>query len=190
MHILRQTTCLAALATVLAVGSAAQAQDAPPAAVVSKPLAGGTMSSDKTIVQNIAAARDLADFTAAVKTSDQENALSAPGPVTVFAATRGGFDRLPKGDLDRWMRSDKRHLTSVVTYNIVPERLTDEVLTERIKAGHGEAYLATLQGGNITVKGGGHSFILTDVNGDHARVVGSAPQANGTLYVVDNVLQP
>lgn len=193
MRLFTLSAGLVSAAALVAVSSVALAQEAPapaPMPAVSKVLAGGTMTSDKTVAQNVAAARDLADFTAAMKSADLEGMLGAPGPLTVFAATRGGFDRLPKGDLDRWMRSDKRKLASVITYSIVPEALTDDVLSERIKAGKGEAYLATVQGGNLTVRGGGHNFTVTDVNGDRARVVGGAPQANGMLYVVDNVLQP
>lgn len=176
----------------VALAQAPLAQDPPPAAPVVKSLLGGTtVSSAKTIVENAAGSRDLADFTAGVQAADLAATLSGPGPFTVFIPTRGGFDRLEKGALAGWMRPDgKRKLTAVLTYHVVNGALASDALAEQVKAGNGEAALATMQGGYLTVKGGAKNLTLTDVNGTRARVVGEAAASNGVIYLIDTVLQP
>lgn len=172
---------------------AAPAPAPPPAAppTVTTLPGGGAVSSAKTILENAAAARELADFTAAVKAADLTDALSGPGPFTVFIPDTGAFDRLPKGELPGWMRPDgKRRLADVLSYHVVRGALGSGVLAEQVKVGKGEAALPTLQGGYLTVRGAGRNLTLTDVNGTRARARGEAMASNGVIYVIDAVLQP
>jgi len=45
----------------------------------------------------------------------------------------------------------------------------------------------TLQGGNLTVSGGGQDFT---VNGGAAVICGGVRTANATVYIIDHVLVP
>jgi len=66
----------------------------------------------------------------------------------------------------------------VLTYHVVPGRLTPEQLPGMHK---------TLQGTTLDVTGSGDSF---SVNGSAKVVCGNVQTANATVYLIDGVLLP
>jgi len=119
----------------------------------------------------------LSTLVTAVKQADLVDALNTAQNITVFAPTNDAFDKIPKADLDKAL-ADKATLTKILTYHVVPGRLTPAQLAGTHK---------TLEGGVLTVAGSGTSYT---VNGNSAVVCGNVQTSNATVYIVDTVLMP
>ncbi len=120
----------------------------------------------------------LTTLVAAVDKAGLVDTLNSADGVTVFAPTDDAFAKIPKKDLNAVM-SDKTTLTEILTYHVVPGRLTPDQL-----AGSHQ----TLEGEKVVVEGSGEDFT---VGTDSAKVLcGNIPTANATVYVIDSVLMP
>ena len=120
----------------------------------------------------------LTTLVAAVGKAGLGDTLNSADGITVFAPTDDAFAAIPKKDLDAVL-ADKKTLTKVLTYHVVPGQLTPDQL-----AGTHE----TLEGEELTVDGSGEDFT---VGADGAQVLcGNIPTANATVYVIDSVLMP
>ena len=83
------------------------------------------MFANKTIVENAVNSKDHTTLVTAVKAAGLVDTLSGPGPFTVFAPTNRAFGKLPPGTVETLVQpAQKRTLTSVLTYHVVPGRLT------------------------------------------------------------------
>ncbi len=86
---------------------------------------------------------------------------------------------------------NKDQLTKILTYHVVPGRLTTKDLKRQIKMGHGKAELKTVQGGTLTASLQGGDVVLTDEKGGMAHItIANVIQSNGVIQVVDAVLLP
>jgi uncharacterized surface protein with fasciclin (FAS1) repeats len=177
----------AALAAVvgiaIAVGTAAAAN----------PMVGGApMYPTKTIVQNALNSKDHTTLVAAVKAAGLVDTLSGSGPFTVFAPTNAAFGKLPAGTVGKLVEAqNKDQLTKVLTYHVVPGRLTASDIGVKIRAGHGAAKLTTAEGEPLVAKMQGKWLVLTDAQGNSSRVtIANVMQSNGVIHVVDTVLMP
>src|SRR5689334_1471395 len=119
----------------------------------------------------------LSTLVTAVKQAGLVNALNTAQDITVFAPTNDAFAKIPKADLDKVL-ADQATLTKILTYHVVPGRLTPAQLASTHK---------TLEGGELTVAGSGTDFT---VNGNSAVVCGNVQTSNATVYIVDTVLMP
>jgi uncharacterized surface protein with fasciclin (FAS1) repeats len=128
------------------------------------------------------------------------NALTAAGvseklagqPFTIFAPTDQAFAAVPQSMTD-WLMNpgNTESLAKVLTYHVVPGRVTAEDLFAKIKAGGGKATLNTIEGealtftevqGNIKVDGTqGSSGFITQPD---------VEQSNGNIHVINGVLMP
>jgi uncharacterized surface protein with fasciclin (FAS1) repeats len=114
-------------------------------------VGGAPMYASRNIIENAVNSRDHTTLVAAVKAAGLAETLSGPGPFTVFAPTNAAFARLPAGTVEAALRPQNRSmLQSVLTYHVVPGRLTAADLMARIRAGGGSARLTTVQGGTLT----------------------------------------
>ena len=82
-------------------------------------------------------------------------------------------------------------LTTVLTYHVVPGRLTEADIDAKIKEGGGKAMMKTVQGGELTfARGAGHLWVI-DAKGDKAEVtIPNVMQSNGVIQVINKVLLP
>jgi uncharacterized surface protein with fasciclin (FAS1) repeats len=119
----------------------------------------------------------LSTLVAAVKQANLVDSLNTAQDITVFAPTNDAFGKIPKADLDKVL-ADQATLTKILTYHVVPGRLTPAQLAGTHK---------TLEGGEITIAGSGTDFT---VNGNSAVVCGNVQTSNATVYIVDTVLMP
>ena len=87
---------------------------------------------------------------------------------------------------------NKGKLTSILTYHVVPGRMTAASLMKAVKDGEGWAKLKTVQGEELTVKQAGPGKLtITDAKGDTAAVtIADVLQSNGVIHVIDTVLLP
>jgi uncharacterized surface protein with fasciclin (FAS1) repeats len=157
------------------------------------PMVGGAeMSASKNIVQNAMNSKDHTTLVAAVKAADLVTTLESKGPFTVFAPTNEAFDKLPAGTVNTLVKPEnKKKLTGILTYHVVPGKVTAEKLAEKIQAGGGKAEFKTVNGETLTAKMDGDSVELTDAKGGMAKVtIADVMQSNGVIHVVDTVLMP
>ncbi|HET6374572.1 MAG TPA: fasciclin domain-containing protein, partial [Methylocella sp.] len=121
-------------------------------AEITKMVGGAPMYPGKNIIQNAVNSKDNTTLVAAVKAAGLVDTLQGPGPFTVFAPTNAAFAQLPAGTVDSLLKPDnKEQLTSVLTYHVLPGRLTTADLKDAIKNGGGEASFKTVQGEPLTV---------------------------------------
>jgi uncharacterized surface protein with fasciclin (FAS1) repeats len=156
-------------------------------------VGGAPMYPSKNIIQNAVNSKDHTTLVAAVKAAGLVDTLSGPGPFTVFAPTNAAFTKLPAGTVDNLLKPEnKATLTKVLTYHVVPGRMTAANLMKAVKDGEGEAHLKTVAGEDIVVKQAGPGKLtVTDSKGDVAMVtIADVLQSNGVIHVIDTVLLP
>jgi len=155
-------------------------------------VGGAAMYPSKTIVENAVNSKDHTTLVAAVKAAGLVDTLSGAGPFTVFAPTNAAFGKLPKGTVETLVKPEsKAMLTEILTYHVVPGRLTAADLTKAVKAGHGKAMLKTVEGESLTVEEKRGRLEVVDAKGAAAWVtIPDVLQSNGVIHVVDGVLMP
>jgi uncharacterized surface protein with fasciclin (FAS1) repeats len=175
------------LATMVATPSFAQMKDEKPVTV-----GGAPMYPSKNIIQNAVNSKDHTTLVAAVKAAGLVDTLSGAGPFTVFAPTNEAFAKLPKGTVDNLLKPEnKEMLTKVLTYHVVPGRMTAKDLMEAAKKAGGKTMLKTVEGADLTVEAKGDELMIVDAKGDVAKVtIDNVFQSNGVIQVVDTVLLP
>ena len=153
-------------------------------------VGGASMEPTKTIVENASASSEHTTLVAAVKAAGLVETLSGPGPFTVFAPTNAAFGKLPAGTVDSLVRpQSKAQLTRILTYHVVPGRLTAADLQARLASG--AATLTTVQGETLMVRAAAGGVEIVDARGGAAMVTtADVPQSNGVVHVVDTVLMP
>jgi uncharacterized surface protein with fasciclin (FAS1) repeats len=155
-------------------------------------VGGAPMYPSKNIVQNAVNSKDHTTLVAAVKAAGLVETLSSPGPFTVFAPTNAAFKKLPAGTVDTLLKPEnKQKLTSVLTYHVVPGRITAKQLMDKIKDGNGTAKLKTVEGDDLTFQMKDSKVWVKDAKGDTAQVtIANVMQSNGVIHVIDTVLLP
>ncbi|MFD7417879.1 fasciclin domain-containing protein [Kitasatospora purpeofusca] len=119
----------------------------------------------------------LSTLVTAVTKAGLVDTLNSAKDITVFAPTDDAFAKLPKKDLDAVL-ADKEKLTRILTYHVVPQRLSPATLTGAHK---------TLETHEVTATGSAPDFT---VNGSAKVLCGNVQTANATVYIVDTVLMP
>ncbi|OGX84728.1 fasciclin domain-containing protein [Hymenobacter glacialis] len=148
-------------------------------------VGGAMMTPDKDIVDNAVGSSDHTTLVAAVKAAGLVETLKSAGPFTVFAPSNAAFDKLPAGTVASLVTPEmKPTLTKVLTYHVVPGRLTAANLT----AGQ---VLTTVQGEQLTVMKNGNGVMIRDAKGGMATVtIADVISSNGVTHVIDTVLMP
>lgn len=121
------------------------------------------------IVGVAASAGSFNTLIAAVKAAGLVDTLKGEGPFTVFAPTDEAFAKLPKGTLEALL-ADKVKLTQILTYHVVPGKVTASAVK-------GVSKLNTVEGSELSV---------TDIRISKTDVMAS----NGVVHVIDEVLIP
>ncbi len=129
---------------------------------------------------------------AAVQAAELAETLSGAGPFTVFAPIDSAFQTLPAGTVETLLRPENRSLLQgLLTYHVVPGRVTAGDLVVLIRQGGGAARITTVQGGTLTARLDGSNVVLTDARGGTAKVVAADLSAsNGIIHATDAVSMP
>ncbi|WP_316842660.1 fasciclin domain-containing protein [Pedobacter gandavensis] len=157
------------------------------------PMVGGAaMYANKDIVDNAVNSKDHTTLVAAVKAAGLVETLKSAGPFTVFAPTNEAFDKLPKGTVEMLVKPEnKAMLVKILTYHVVPGKMTAADIAKAIKAGNGKAELTTASGGKLWAWMEGKKLVLKDEKGGMSTVtIANVMQKNGVIHVVDTVLMP
>lgn len=121
----------------------------------------------------------LSTLVAAVSAAKLVDTLNDPNAqYTVFAPANSAFDAIPEADLNNLL-ADVPALTDVLTYHVLPMRLSPDQLAGTFK---------TVEGKDLTISGSGESFTVGD--GGANVVCGNVQTANATVYIIDQVLSP
>jgi uncharacterized surface protein with fasciclin (FAS1) repeats len=104
--------------------------------------------------------------------------LKGNGPFTVFAPTDEAFAKIPKDKLEALLR-DKKALTAVLTYHVVPGKAMAAVVVklDSAKTVQGQSVNIVAKDGKVTINGA--KVLKTDT------VCG-----NGVIHVIDAVILP
>jgi uncharacterized surface protein with fasciclin (FAS1) repeats len=156
-------------------------------------VGGAPMYPSKNIVENAVKSKDHTTLVAAVKAAGLVDTLEGPGPFTVFAPTNEAFKKLPPGTVESLVKPEnKPTLTKILTYHVVPGRLSAQELADMVDKGGGRAMLKTVEGDNLTVmRKGNRHLTLTDDKGDVATItIADVFQSNGVIHVVNSVMMP
>ena len=185
MHRSRSSLMLAAVgALALSAATALPARN---------PMVGGAaMYSTRNIVQNAVNSKDHTTLVAAVKAAGLVATLSGTGPFTVFAPTNAAFAKLPAGTVDTLVKPEnKGMLTNILTYHVVPGRITAGKIAALAARNRGTATLKTVQGENLRFRKSGRGWIVVDAKGGKSRItIANVMQSNGVIHVIDTVLMP
>jgi len=113
----------------------------------------------------------------AVDAAGLGDTLADGGPFTVFAPTDAAFAALPYGTV-QGLLADPPALTRVLTYHVVPGRITSAQITSNSEQNTVEgSALAIAVNGGVTVNDA--TVIQADVEAE-----------NGVIHVIDRVLIP
>jgi uncharacterized surface protein with fasciclin (FAS1) repeats len=155
-------------------------------------VGGAPMYPSKNIIQNAVNSKDHTTLVAAVKAAGLVETLQGPGPFTVFAPTNAAFAKLPAGTVDHLLKPDmKEKLVAVLTYHVLPGRLSVKDLWDASNKGGGKAKFKTVEGEELTVEFKGQALTIRDSKGNASRVtIQNVFQSNGVIHVVDHVLMP
>lgn len=177
---------------IIAVIAMAAVAIAPKTHAQTKMVGGAAMYPTKNIVENAVNSKDHTTLVAAVKAAGLVETLESAGPFTVFAPTNEAFDKLPAGTVDNLVKPEnKETLTKILTYHVVPGRISSQELWAKVKAGNGKAELTTVQGEKLTAMAKGKKLYLVDEKGDQSWItIADVNQSNGVIHVVNTVLMP
>ena len=175
-----------------ALMAAALAIAAVPASAKNPMVGGAAMYPTKNIVANAVNSKDHTTLVAAVKAAGLVDTLASKGPFTVFAPTNAAFGKLPAGTVETLVKPEnKGTLTTILTYHVVPGRITAGQITALAARNRGVARLKTVQGGTLKFMKHGKGWMITDAKGGTAMItIANVMQSNGVIHVVDTVLMP
>lgn len=137
----------------------------------------GHKAEKKDIVDTAVAAGSFNTLALALTEAGLVETLKGEGPFTVFAPTDEAFAKIPAEQLQAIL-ADKDLLTSILTYHVVPGKVTAADVVKLDSA-------STVQGANLTistedgVKVNGANVTQTDIM-----------TSNGVIHVIDTVLVP
>ncbi len=134
----------------------------------------------KDIVDTAVAAGQFKTLAAALNAAGLVETLKGPGPYTVFAPTDAAFAKLPPGTVQQLLKPEnKAKLTAILTYHVVPGRLSSGELAKMKE-------VKTVEGRSLAVRSMGKAVMV-----DGAKVTAADIQAsNGVIHVIDTVLMP
>jgi len=188
------TVAAAAIVLGFAAANPGLAQMKSDAMMSDKPVTvgGAPMYGSKNIIQNAVNSKDHTTLVAAVKAAGLVETLQGPGPFTVFAPTNKAFEKLPKGTVETLLKPEnKPKLTGILTYHVVPGRLSAKDLMEAAKRDGGQHKVKTVQGEWLTIAADGNTITVWDSKGNRSTItIQNVFQSNGVIHVVDSVLLP
>lgn len=154
-------------------------------------VGGAPMFEDKTIVENAVNSADHTTLVAAVKAAGLVEALSGPGPFTVFAPVNDAFAALPAGTVDTLLKPENKDmLTKVLTAHVVAGDLKLADLRAKV-GGDGYANLKTLSGDALSIRfKGDTAMIYSESRNIGTITIGDVDQSNGVIHVIDTVMVP
>jgi uncharacterized surface protein with fasciclin (FAS1) repeats len=135
------------------------------------------VAMQQDIVDTAISAGSFTTLVTALKAAGLVDTLKGAGPFTVFAPTDAAFAKIPKDKLNALLQ-DKQALTKVLTYHVVPGKVSamDIKKVNSATTAEGQSLSIDTSSG---VKVDGANVIKTDIMA-----------SNGVIHVIDTVLMP
>jgi uncharacterized surface protein with fasciclin (FAS1) repeats len=149
------------------------------ASLGNSPEAAAAPAAQQNIVRTAAAAGQFTTLLSLAKQAGLVGALSAPGPMTVFAPTNAAFRAVPTATLQK-LAKDRAALRRVLLYHVVKGNVTAARVVKLRSA-------KTLAGPTISIRVRDGAVLL---NGSTRVVKTDIRATNGTIHVVNRVLLP
>ncbi len=142
------------------------------------------MPPSGNIVQLAQANANFSFLVAAVTRANVGTALSAAGPLTVFAPTNAAFQAAGFATIADIQAANVNTLASILTYHVISARIFSSDLTEG-------AMPTTVNGGKVTVTLAGGAKVKGAGNTTAANITATDMlTTNGVVHVIDRVLLP
>lgn len=136
--------------------------------------------SDKNIVQTAVAAGSFKTLARLLEQAELVDALSGPGPFTVFAPTDDAFAKLPKATVESLLKPEnKDKLAAILKFHVVSGRVFSDAAAKG-------ATVKTLNGQEVTTKSEGGKVLVQNATVTAADIDSS----NGVIHVIDTVILP
>ena len=141
--------------------------------------AGTIQATNANTLVDVATDNYLKTFVKALKAAELEKMLSGKDEFTVFAPTDNAFASLPKGTLEKLLKSeDKTELKKILKYHIISGKFDSKTL----KSGS----FPTIEGSSVNIKVNRSSITVND-----AKKIGKDIKANnGVIYLMNKVNIP
>ena len=137
-------------------------------------------AGNKDIVDTAVGAGQFNTLAAALKAADLVDTLKGPGPFTVFAPTDAAFAKLPAGTVETLLKPEnKAKLAAILTYHVVPGKVTAEQVTKLSEA-------KTVEGATVKISSAGGKVMVNDAT----VVTPDIAASNGVIHVIDTVIMP
>ena len=137
-----------------------------------------TRAQTKDIVTTAVEAGSFSTLAAALDAADLIGVLQGDGPFTVFAPNDAAFAKLPEGTVEALL-ADKEALTKILTFHVVPGKVTSEAVVKISEA-------STVAGINARIE-----VKMGEVFVSGARVIkADIVASNGVIHVIDSVMLP
>lgn len=159
---------------------------------VETPKAGMTINPQQSILKNTEGSENHQMLLAVMRASDLEEVLGQDGPFTVFAPSDTAFEKLSKAKIDALLLPEnKKELQSLMRYHIIAGNFSASKILKAMCRGAGKATFTTVQGDELTATMDGLDIVLTDNQGNTARITtADYNQCNGVIHEIDSVIRP
>ncbi|MBT8280316.1 MAG: fasciclin domain-containing protein [Muriicola sp.] len=146
----------------------------------------------KTIYTTTVESGNYTTLISALKATELDALLDGDAPFTIFAPSDRAFKKLSSETISRLMRPENnKKLKEMLTYFMVAGSLSASKILNALVKGNGNATFTTVQGKKIKASMDGVDIILTDGQGNKARItVADSDQCNGIIHTIDSVLLP
>jgi transforming growth factor-beta-induced protein len=150
-----------------------------PTSTTALPTTTTTPVTPPTIVETAAGDARFTTLVTALQAANLTDALSGPGPFTVFAPTNDAFDKLPAGTVSTLLQDPGGQLTQILLYHVVAGEYSASALMNQTN-------LTTLQGSDLSI-----TVVNGTVNVDGATVIiADIECSNGVIHAIDSVMIP
>ena len=149
-------------------------------------------SAQETIVDVAVGNENFSTLVAALTAADLVSALQADGPFTVFAPTNTAFSKIDAATLNSLLEEENQKvLAGILTYHVVPGKITATDVVAALKEGNGKVELETLNGQILTVVQKDEKIWLMDAKGNYGEITATDVMgSNGVIHVIDTVVMP
>jgi uncharacterized surface protein with fasciclin (FAS1) repeats len=138
------------------------------------------LPTDKNIVQTAVAAGSFKTLARLLEQAELVDALSGPGPFTVFAPTDEAFAKLPKETVESLLKPEnKDKLAAILKFHVVSGRVFSDAAAKG-------ATVKTLNGQEVTTKSEGGKVLVQNATVTTADI----DSTNGVIHVIDSVILP
>jgi len=181
-----------AVAAAMSLTALGGAVISPTLAEMTVEVGGAPAYPSKNIIENAGNLKDHTTPVAAVNAADLVETLQGEGPFTVFAPANRAFDKLLKGTVETLLNPEnKTALTTMLTYHVIPGKISAADFVAAVKKGGGRAMYKTIEGEELTVRQNGPRLEIIDAKGGKSYVtIADADQENSVIHVVETVLLP